>query len=646
MQRPSWCTGETARIGLAAFLLAVALIGGYIQAIPSLLVTALTIASLLLTATPFVVETVRGLARRERNVGELAILAIVAAVLIGEYTAAAEVGLIMAIGEMAEEFSFNRSKRDIEAIAVANPSHAHRKDGDEWTEVRTDDLVAGDVVLVRPGDLVPVDGTVVVGNSGIDESRLTGESTPVEKGTGGNVYAGTVNLDGTLEVLVSRAGEDSTYGKIVTLVKEAGECRPPARPFIDRFAAVYTPVVLAVAAAVWAVTGDLHRAITLLIVACPCALLLATPSAVLAATGAAAKKGVLVKGGEYLEAAARVDTCIFDKTGTLTRGTPAVTGMVPADGVDEHTLLGLAAAAERGSPHPFARAVMAAAERAGIDVPAQSEARLTHGMGVEALTLAGTVVIGNARMMEQAGVVIPPAAAGAGTAIARTGATPLYVGRDGEFAGVVRVEDQVRPEAARVVSAIRAEGAEKVVILTGDHEAAAMNVAAQIGISVGEVKAGLFPAEKLEHIKALQDEGHTVCFVGDGTNDGPALAQAEIGVAIGSREDTVALETSHVVLMRGGITALPWFLRLGRRTSRTITANVVFALGFAAVMAGCAAAGLISPATAAIAHQVGTLVVLANSVRLAGADRGFSACVSGKTSDIPTHPNDRRDSFI
>jgi Cd2+/Zn2+-exporting ATPase len=646
MQRPSWCNGETARIGLGALLLAIALLGGYIRALPSLLVTVLTIASLLLTATPFVVGTVQGLVRRERNVGELATLAIVAAVFIGEYTAAAEVGLIMAIGEMAEEFAFNRSKRDIEAIAVANPSHALRKDGGAWTEVRTGDLVPGDVVLVRPGDLVPVDGTVVVGISGVDESRLTGESTPVEKGAGGNVYAGTVNLDGTIEVQVSRAGEDSTYGKIVALVKEAGERRPPSRPFIDRFAAVYTPVVLAIAGVVWAVTGDLHRAITLLIVACPCALLLSTPSAVLAATGAAARKGVLVKGGEYLEAAARVDTCVFDKTGTLTRGTPAVTGVVPADGLDEHALLGLAAAAEHGSPHPFARAVMAAAERAGIEVPAQSEARLTHGMGVEALTPAGRVVVGNARMMEQAGVVIPPDAAGAGTAIARTGATPLYVGRDGKFAGLVRVEDEVRPEAAGVVSAIRAEGAEHVVILTGDHEAAARDVAAQVGISAGDVKAGLFPAEKLEHIKALQDKGHTVCFVGDGTNDGPALARAEIGVAIGSREDTVALETSHVVLMRGGITALPWFLRLGQRTSRTITANVVFALIFAAVMAGCAAGGLITPATAAIAHQVGTLIVLANSVRLAGADRGFLPPASGKTSDIPKIPNDLRDSFI
>ncbi|MDD3623081.1 MAG: heavy metal translocating P-type ATPase, partial [Methanofollis sp.] len=462
MQLPSWCTRETARIGFAALLLAVALVGGYLQALPSLLVTALTIASLLLTATPFVVETVQGLARRERNVGELATLAIAAAVLIGEYTAAAEVGLIMAIGEMAEEFAFNRSKRDIEAIAVANPNHALRKDGEGWTEVRTDDLVPDDVVLVRPGDLVPVDGTVVVGSSGIDESRLTGESTPVEKGIGGSVYAGTVNLDGTLEVRVSRAGEDSTYGKIVTLVREAGERRPPARPFIDRFAAVYTPVVLAIAGVVWAVTGDLHRAITLLIVACPCALLLATPSAVLAATGAAAKKGVLIKGGEYLEAAARVDTCVFDKTGTLTRGTPAVTGVVPADGLDEHALLGLAAAAEHGSPHPFARAVMAAAEHAGIEVQAQSEARLSHGMGVEARTPAGRVVVGNALMMEQAGIAIPPTASRAGTAIARTGATPLYVGRDGDFAGLIRVEDQVRPEAPGVVSAVRAEGSEHV----------------------------------------------------------------------------------------------------------------------------------------------------------------------------------------
>lgn len=608
---------EIARIGVAGALLGASLVAEHVALSLPIPAMALSLGSLVLTGLPIVAGTVQGLFHRQRNVGELASIAIAASLYLGEFTVAAELGFIMALGETAEEYAHRRSRRDIEAVAADTPRHAFVIRDGAIVGMALSEIGPGDRVLVRPGDVVPVDGTVVTGTSAVDESRLTGESIPVEKGPGDTVYAGTINHDGALQVTVLRIGDRSAYGRIMRMVREAEERRPPSRPIIDRFAAVYTPVMLVAAGVVWLTTGDLQRSIALLIVACPCALLLATPSAVLAAIGAGARKGVLIRGGEYLEACSRLDTVVFDKTGTLTLGDLHVTKVVPFCGRTAEEVLRLAAVAEAGSEHPVARAVIGAAHEQGLAAEA-TEMRMHPGGGIEAWSGANRIVVGSSRLLALTGIPLPAEVQEIQDTFAASGITPVFVGVGEEAIGVIGLQDQLRPESAAVVDLLRREGIGTVVMLTGDHEDVARRVAAEAGIPEDAVYAGLLPEQKQEFVEALQNDGRGVCFVGDGTNDGPALARADVGVGIGSREDTVALETSHVVLMHGGLAALPGFIRLGKRTARTISANVLFALLFSFAMMALAAFGLLSPAGGAIAHQAGTLAVLANSAGLAG----------------------------
>ncbi|MDK2975058.1 MAG: Zn2+/Cd2+-exporting ATPase [Methanofollis sp.] len=608
---------EIVKVAAAGALLGAALAAEHLALLPPIPIMALSLGSLALTGLPIVAGTVQGLLHRQRNVGELVSIAIAASLIVGEFTVAAELGLIMAMGEMAEEYAHRRSRRGIEAIAADTPRHAFVIRDGAAVRMPLSGIGPGDRVLVRPGDVVPVDGTVATGTSAIDESRLTGESVPVEKGPGDAVYAGTINHDGALHVTVLRVGDHSAYGRVMQMVREAEERRPPSRPIIDRFAAVYTPVMLAAAGAVWLATGDLQRAIALLIVACPCALLLATPSAVLAAIGVGAGQGILIRGGEYLEACTRLDAVVFDKTGTLTSGDLHVVTVAPFGGRTVEEVLELAAVAEAGSEHPVARAVIDAAHDPE-PVARAVEMRLHPGRGIEARSGTDRIVVGSDRLLVLTGIPLSGKAAEIRDNLAASGITPVFVATGDEVVGVIGLQDTVRPESAGVVCRLREEGIGTVVMLTGDHEDVACRVAAEVGIPEDTVHAGLLPHQKQEYVEALQNDGRGVCFVGDGTNDGPALAQADVGVSIGSREDTVALETSHVVLMRGGLAALPLFIRLGKKTSQTITANVVFALGFSFAMMALAGFGLLSPAGGAVLHQAGVLIVLLNSSIFAG----------------------------
>ncbi|WP_342770612.1 MULTISPECIES: cation-translocating P-type ATPase [unclassified Methanoculleus] len=609
---------EAVRIGAAGVLLGAALAAEHFALSLPIPVAVLSLGSLVLTGLPIIVGTVQGLLQRQRNVGELASIAIVAALYLGEFTVAAELGFIMALGEVAEEYAHRRSRRDIEAIAADTPRYAFVVRDGETVRAALSEIGPGDRVLVRPGDVVPVDGTVATGTSAVDESHLTGESIPVEKGPGDAVYAGTINHDGALQVTVLRVGDRSAYGKIMQMVREAEERRPPSRPLVDRLAVVYTPVMLAAAGVVLLATGDLQRSISLLIVACPCALLLATPSAVLAAIGAGARRGVLIRGGEYLEACSKIDTVVFDKTGTLTLGDLHVTKVVPFCGRTVEGVLRVAAVAEAGSEHPVARAILDAAPEPGSHAADATEMHLHPGGGIEARSGEARIVVGSARLLALTGIPLPEEARAVRDTLAASGVTPVFVAVDEEVVGVIGLQDRLRPESVEVIERLRREGIETIAMLTGDHEVVARRVAAEAGILEDAVYAGLLPGQKQEYVETLQTGDRTVCFVGDGTNDGPALARADIGVSIGSREDTVALETSHVVLMRGGLAELPDFLRLGKRAARTITANVLFALAFSFSMIALAALGILSPAGGAIAHQAGTLIVLANSASLAG----------------------------
>ena len=591
------------------------------------LAVVLAIIVLFLTAIPIFRGAYYGLRNGEVNVNELVCIAILGAVVLGEFVIAAEVAVIITIGEFIELWAYNRSRRDIASIVSNNPRYGYRiTDGADSSshieEVSVDEITIGDTLLIRPGDVVSADGIVLGGSSYLDESCLTGESIPQEKKVGDMVYSGSINYDGALTITVTKNPQDSTYAKIVALVREAGERRPPTRLFINQFAHVYTPLVLIIAIVILLFTGDPIRAITVFIVACPCALLLATPSVVLTAIGSAAKKGILIKSGEMLEICSSVSVVLFDKTGTLTSGKMEIEKIVPLSGNSEKELLHAAGAAESTSSHPIAQAIIRRCKKEGIELFPSGEHIMHPGLGVQTTLNGSTVYAGSKTFLAQMGISLPqdaPQASG----------VDIWVARDGNILGSLWISDTIRPESENVVQAIQKHGIKKIGIVTGDSSSSVSQIAEQVGLSKDLIRSGMVPESKRQFIEQLQHtevpentkekraKREIVCFVGDGTNDGPALAQADIGVSIASRSDTVALETAHVVLMREGLSQLPTFLTLGMRSSKTITSNVILALIINLIMIVLAAEGWLTPATGAIGHQLGTIVVLLNSARLA-----------------------------
>lgn len=596
----------------AGALLLAAIIGGY-SGMPETAVAACAIISAALTGIPIIIDSLKGLLNGKQTVCELAGIAIVAAVLIGEYVTAAEVGFILSLGEIAENYAYSRSKRDIEKIADAHPDYGLVKRDGKFVEVPVDEIAVGDIVLVRPGDIVSSDGVVLDGVTSVDESCLTGESIPVEKCEGDPIYSGSVNQDGSLHMRVTKNGEDSTYSRIVNMVREAENRRPPSYPFIDRFASIYTPVTIAIFLGTWILTGSIERAITILIVACPCALLLSTPSAVISAIGAGARRGILIKSGIYLEEAGKTDTVLFDKTGTLTTGKMKVTSLTAYNNYSDESLLLAAAKAEHGSQHPVAKAITAFADEKGVEGINNCRASQVMGLGIKSESDIGTVLAGSSRLLADSGVDIPAVAAGHAVSLSGSGVNPVMISVNGNFAGILGLEDMVRNESPGVVGDLKNHGIDRVSVLTGDRQEIAGRVAKRCGVDMDDVYYEIAPGEKKSIVESLQQEGRTVCFVGDGINDGPALAQANLGVSIGSRENNVAIETSHVVLLRDDLRLLSLLINLGRKTVGTIKANVFFAISFTLALMVLAFFGFIHPAVGAVGHQIGTLIVLANS---------------------------------
>jgi len=576
---------------------------------------AAAIIALLLTAYPILKEAVTGLLGGERNVCELASIAIVAAVAIGEFTAAAEVAIILTIGELAEDYAYSRSKRDLEGIVTRNPRFGHVIRNEEVIEVPVHEIAIGDLVMIRSGDIIPVDGVVIEGNSFLDESCLTGESLPVAKEKESLVYSGSSNMDGTLIIRATKVAGDSTYSKIAELIRQAGQRRPPSHPLIDRFARVYSPVMIILAMIVFILTGSLIRAITVLIVACPCALLLATPSAVLATLGSAAKSGILIKGGEFLEICKNITVLVLDKTGTITTGNMAVSEVVAFWGHSENEILSYAAIAECSSSHPVARAIVSGATDRGLSIVCTGHSQQAAGLGVEDIQQDHEIFVGNIRYMHEKG--IDTSVVSERIQCKNQTGSEILVAHDNVLVGAIYVSDAIRPESPSVIAKIRELGITNIEMLTGDNQVIAEQIARSSGIEPASVHSGMYPGDKERYVSELQKRGEIVCFVGDGTNDGPALARSDLGISIGSREDTIALETSSVILMQRGLCALPEFIQLGRRTSSIIVMNIILALGLNMILIIAAGYGLISPAAGAIGHQVATLLVLLNSTRLA-----------------------------
>jgi Cd2+/Zn2+-exporting ATPase len=575
--------------------------------------------------------------------------AILAATGIGYFVEAATLAVLYSVAELLEDYSMDRARDSLRELMELSPDEATvRRDagsspGAEADEVTvpTEEVAIGETAVVRPGEKIPLDGTVVEGESAVDESPITGESVPVDKSAGDEVYAGSINEEGYLEVTVTSTAGDSTLSRIIEMVQGAQEKKTEREQFVDRFAGYYTPAVVVLAiltAAVpplalgWPWRTWFVRGLTLLVIACPCAFVISTPVSVVSGVTSAAKNGVLVKGGNHLEAMGEVEAVAFDKTGTLTKGELAVTDVVPLGDHDAADVLRYAAGLERRSEHPIAAAILAHADETGVaDVPEPSGFESLTGRGVRAMIDGEIYYAGKPALFAERGFdlsdslratdggVVTGRAAADGDALARLerdGKTVVLVGTESELVGVVAVADEVRPDARRAVERLRELGVEHVVMLTGDNEGTARTIADQVGVD--DYRAELLPDEKVDAVAELQAEYGDVAMVGDGVNDAPALATADVGIAMGAAGTDTALETADIALMGDDVGKLPYLYALSNTANGVIRQNIWASLGVKALLALGVPLGLVSVALAVVVGDMGmSLGVTGNAMRLA-----------------------------
>jgi len=570
----------------------------------------------------FFPSAVRSVRAVSLDMNFLMTIAILGAIAVGEYLEAGAIAFLFSLAERLEAYSVDRARRSIEALMERKPDVATVvRDGREMV-VDAEGVTEGEIVVVRPGERIPADGTVVEGASAVDQAPITGESIPVEKAVGDEVFAGTVNGEGWLRLRVDHPIDDSTFAKIVRLVEEAESSRAPIEQFVDRFARWYTPAVTAAAVLVVAVPtlalgADFVpwfvRGLTLLVIACPCALVISTPVAVVSGITAAARNGVLIKGGAHLERMGEVEAIAFDKTGTLTSGRLSVTDVVPLGGASERQVLALAAAVEARSEHPIARAIVRAAGERGADGDDRSVESFEslRGRGVRATVGGAPVVVGRPELFDAPEIETDMLAR-----LRSEGKTALLVGRPDAPAGILAVADRERPEAAGTIARLREAGVRRIVMLTGDHRATAGAVAAALGVD--EVEAELLPHEKVGRIEALRTRHGAVAMVGDGVNDSPALAAADVGIAMGAAGSDVALETADVALLGDDLPRLAYLVRLARASRGVIRQNVAASILVKFVLAIGVPFGWVSLITAVVVGDMGTsLAVTGNALRLA-----------------------------
>jgi len=543
-------------------------------------------------------------------------IATAAAILIGQFSAAAVVAVLLLLGGLLEELVAARAGQAIEALARLLPDRVTVRRAGFDTVVPLADVRVGDVVLVRPGERVAVDGRVTTGTASVNQAAITGESLPVEKGPGDTVYAGTLSEAGALEIQAAQVGDQTTLGQIRRLVEEAQTGKAPIERLLNRYAKFYTPAALLLGIVLWVITGDILRAITMLIVFCPCVMVLATPTALVATIGNAALRGSLVKKGATVEAVAQVDTVVFDKTGTLTTGTPHLVQIVALNGLGEAEVLRLAAGAERFSEHPIGRAIVRAAQEQQLAVADPRDFEQLAGMGVQARVADRPVVLGQFRLLNSRGIFVDRDVEERVATLSQAGRTVIATAVDGQLAGLLALEDTLRPEAKATVARLQQLGL-RTVLVTGDARAAAERIAGELGID--EVCAETLPQQKVEIVRHLQAQGRRVAFVGDGVNDGPALAAADVGVAMGLSGTDVAVQTAEVALLSDDLSKLPHLLDVSKQALRVIRQNLAFSLGVLALAVTLTVVGILMPVTGALLRELSSIPVIANSARLIGA---------------------------
>ena len=574
-------------------------------------------AAIILCGLPIILEAVVGLITAfDIKADVLVSLALTASVITGESFAAGEVAFIMQLGALLEDVTVSRARAGIERLVKLTPVSARRltEAGEEL--IPAQEVRVGELLRVLPGESIPVDGVIVSGETSVDQSVMTGESLPADKGPGDEVSSGTVNRFGSFDMRATRVGEDSSIQRMVRLVQSADAGKAKIVGLADRWATWIVVIALSAAAVTWAATGEIIRAVTILVVFCPCALVLATPTAIMAAIGNATKHGFLVREGDALERLAQVKRVCFDKTGTLTEGrlrVSAVKSRLP--GLTDEELFSLAAGAEARSEHPLGRAIVECCRAAGIEVPEAEGFKMLPGRGVSAVVKGRSLLAGRAELLSEAGCAPDAELTALAAKLSEGGSTAAFIAVDGEAAGVIALSDALRADAADTIRAVKAEGVTPV-LLTGDRRGAAESIAASAGID--EVHAECLPEDKLRYIAGCRSANSPVCMIGDGINDAPALRAADTGIAMGGIGSEIAIDAADIALVNDDISELPHLLRLSRRMMRTIKLNIAFSMCLNFLAIGLAIPGLLGPVVGALVHNAGSVLVIINSSLLLG----------------------------
>ncbi len=623
--RPAWRVyGQALRSpeGVAALATAALALAGWLWSVaglePTLVARLLAAGGAVAGGGLIAVGAVRGLRRRELNVDELVTLALLASLVAQEYLSAALVAFMMLAGKVLEDLTARRATAAIEALGTLLPQTARVRLDGRFVMRPLSELAPGDVVLVRPGERIPVDGVVLAGRASVDQAALTGESVPVAARAGDRVLAGTLVQEGALEVEATAVAAESTLGAVSRFAAEAIRERAPVVRAADRYARYVTPAVLALAALTWLATGRLLNAVGVLVAACPCVLVLATPTAMVAGVVAGARRGLLVRGGARLEAAAAVRVVALDKTGTLTLGEPAVVEVRSLGPWASQEVLAAAAAVEALSEHPVARAIVTRARAEGLAfAPSPVEAfSAVPGLGVCGLAGGRRVSVGTVDLLAELGVAVSNSVQVMLSQVHQDGLMGVLVAIDGTVAGLVTLADRPRPGAAALVRALRRAGVERIVMLTGDAPAVARAVGRRLGID--EVYAALLPRDKARRVEQLRAAGKRVAMIGDGVNDAPALAVADVAVAMGTSAADVTRHAADIVVLSNELPRAVEALLLSRATMGVVWQNLILAAIWNAVTIAAAATGLIAPVGAALAHNAGSVLVVVNAARLAG----------------------------
>ncbi len=583
----------------------------------------------ILLGLPLFLASFKELRAGRASSSSLASLAILASMGTGKYETAGWLAFVLLVADQFLRRTAFGAQRVIEQLVKLTPDFARLlRDGKE-IDAQLRDVKVGDTLRVRPGENLPVDGVVVLGRTTIDQASLTGEAVPHEVTVGDPVYAGTTNLSGQFDLKATQVGQDTTIGKVTQLIREAERARSPRQMLIEQVATFFVPVILIVAAFVWFLTKNHEIAITVLVVTCPSALLLASPTATVAAFAAAARLGILIKQPRFLEAAATIDTVVMDKTGTITTGRFVVSRLAPAPGVDGAELLLAAANGEQSSNHPLAKSIVATAKQARITPDGSADIEEIHGRGVRARTSIGEVLVGRATWLME---VNPGIKADLDAVLPRIdGMTGVHVMRDGRYLGAVGLEDKIRSNTKNVIERLRELGIKKVAIFTGDR----LSVAERVGRAVGadHIEAECLPEEKHEQVRGLAKQGRRTLMVGDGINDGPSLAAADVGVAMGMHGSDIATNSAGVALMNDDLSRIPFLVELARRDRAIITQNVVAAVIIALVGLGLASTGRLDIWGALVFHFVGDVFVIANSFRLFRFGEAYSSVESEEADE-------------